>query len=160
MGISNENIAKGLSEFGAIKGRLNWLQANNGAMLIDDTYNANPDSMKAAIDVLANQNTPQIFVMGDMAELGKDAPQMHADIGLYAKQKGITNFLSLGDLSINATQNFGSNAQHFTTLEPLITAIKLLMKKDVTVLVKGSRFMQMERVVSQLKEQNNVGEKQ
>ncbi len=168
LGVSNEDIAKGLAVFGAVKGRLNWLQASNGAVVIDDTYNANPDSMKAAIDVLANQKTLQIFVMGDMAELGADAQQMHAAIGAYAKQKGIIHFLTFGDLSAKAAQEFGTNAQHFTTLETLIAAIKALMKKEATVLVKGSRFMQMERVVkeivaketvlNQLVEKNNTRE--
>ena len=163
LGISNEDIAKGLAVFGAVKGRLNWLQASNGAVVIDDTYNANPDSMKAAIDVLANQKTVQIFVMGDMAELGADAPQMHAAIGAYAKQKGITHFLTFGDLSAKAAQEFGTNSQHFTTLEALIAVIKALMKKETTVLVKGSRFMQMERVVKELLAKeivlNQLGEK-
>ena len=155
LGVSNEDIAKGLAVFGAVKGRLNWLQASNGAVVIDDTYNANPDSMKAAIEVLANQKSPQIFVMGDMAELGADAAQMHADIGAYAKQKGITHFLAYGELSAKAAQQFGANAHHFTTLETLIASLKLLMQRDVTVLVKGSRFMQMERVINQLIQKNN-----
>ena len=150
LGISNEDIAKGLAVFGAVKGRLNWLVSANGAVVIDDTYNANPDSMKAAIDVLANQKAPQIFVMGDMGELGAGAPQMHADIGAYAKQKGITHFLTFGDLSAKAAQEFGSTSQHFTTLETLIAAIKVLMKEETTILVKGSRFMQMERVVKEI----------
>lgn len=153
--VSNEDIAKGLAAFGAVKGRLNWLVSANGAVVIDDTYNANPDSMRAAIDVLANQKTLQIFVMGDMAELGADAPQMHADIGAYAKQKGISHFLTFGDLTKKSAQEFGAQglgtgAQHFSTLETLVAGIKLLMKKETTVLVKGSRFMQMERVVKEI----------
>jgi UDP-N-acetylmuramoyl-tripeptide--D-alanyl-D-alanine ligase len=156
--VSNADIAKGLAVFGAVKGRLNWLQANNGAVVIDDTYNANPDSMKAAIDVLANQETPQIFVMGDMAELGSDAPLMHADVGAYAKQKGISYLLTYGELSARATKSFGVSAQHFTSLEALVASIKSLMNKDTTVLVKGSRFMQMERVVEQILEKNNRAE--
>jgi UDP-N-acetylmuramoyl-tripeptide--D-alanyl-D-alanine ligase len=161
LGVSNADIAKGLAVFGAVKGRLNWLQANNGAVVIDDTYNANPDSMKAAIDVLANQKTPQIFVMGDMGELGVDAPQMHADIGLYAKQKSISHLLTFGDLSAKAADAFGANARHFTKMETLVESLKTLMKSNATVLVKGSRFMQMERVVEQLVEKNNgLGEKQ
>lgn len=154
LGVSNADIARGLAAFGAVKGRLNWLQGYNGAVVIDDTYNANPDSMKAAIDVLANQNAQQIFVMGDMAELGADAVQMHADIGLYAKQKGISRLFTFGELSQLATKEFGENAQHFSTLETLITSLKPFMKKNVTVLVKGSRFMQMERVVIQILEKN------
>jgi UDP-N-acetylmuramyl pentapeptide synthase len=152
--ISNEDIAKGLADFGAVNGRLNWLQGMNGAVVIDDTYNANPDSMKAAIDVLASQKSMQIFVMGDMAELGADAAQMHADIGSYAKQKGIGKLFAFGELSLQATTTFGVNAQHFTSLEALIANLKPLMQKSVTILVKGSRFMQMERVVNQILEKN------
>lgn len=163
LGVANADIAAGLASFGAVKGRLNWLQGSNGAALIDDTYNANPDSMKAAIDVLANQKTTQqtsiIFVMGDMAELGTDAAQMHTDIGLYAKQKGINQLLTFGELSQLATMAFGVGAQHFASIEALVASLKLQMQKDVTVLVKGSRFMQMERVINQLLEKNNTLEK-
>lgn len=158
LGIENTDIAKGLTGFGAVKGRLNWLAGFNGAVLIDDTYNANPDSMKAAIDVLANQNsnpqTSTIFVMGDMGELGENAPQMHTDIGAYAKQKKINQLFTFGELSQLAAKEYGASAQHFSSIEVLVEAIKNKMKQSVTVLVKGSRFMQMERVVHQLLEKN------
>lgn len=160
LGVSNEDIAKGLAVFGAVEGRLNWLPTASGAVIIDDTYNANPDSMKAAIDVLASQATTKIFVMGDMAELGADAPKMHAEIGAYAKQKDITNLLAIGQLSSHAVKAFGENAQHYTQLDTLVKSLKLLLDKNTTVLVKGSRFMQMEQVVNQVLEQNNSqGEK-
>jgi len=155
LGISNADIAHALTHFTAVKGRLNWLKGLNGAILIDDTYNANPDSMKAAIDVLTSQKTTHLFVMGDMAELGADAPKMHADIGFYAKQKGISQLFTFGELSQLAAKAFGSKAQHFSTVEDLISSLKPLMHKGVMVLVKGSRFMQMERVVSQLVEKSN-----
>jgi UDP-N-acetylmuramoyl-tripeptide--D-alanyl-D-alanine ligase len=149
LGISNADIASGLSSMQAVYGRLQTKTGLNSAILIDDTYNANPDSMKAAIDVLAaHQNS--IFVMGDMAELGENAPQMHADIGLYAKQKGIEQFFAFGDLSVKASQAFGKDAKHFDSIESLVSALKTKMKQGVTVLVKGSRFMQMERVVKEL----------
>lgn len=148
-GISNANIASGLSSMQAVYGRLQRKTGFNGAVLIDDTYNANPDSMKAAIDVLAAHKN-SIFVMGDMAELGEDAPQMHADIGLYAEQKGIEQFFAFGDLSVKASQAFGARAKHFDSIESLVYALKIQMKQGVTVLVKGSRFMQMERVVKEL----------
>ncbi len=150
LGISNVDIAQGLESFAAVKGRLQSKAGFNDASLIDDTYNANPDSMKAAIDVLASQLGKQIFVMGDMAELGVDAAQMHADIGLYAKQKGIAQLLTFGELSQQASQVFGANAQHFTSLDALIQCLKNGMQANTTVLVKGSRFMQMERVVNAL----------
>jgi len=158
LGVSNADIASGLTKFNPVKGRLNWLEGVNGAVVIDDTYNANPDSMKAAIDVLASQKTTQqstqIFVMGDMAELGDDAPQMHAEIGAYARQKGIAQLFSFGEFSKLASASFngglGKNAQHFDSLEALLDALRRGMRKDVTVLVKGSRFMKMERVVNQI----------
>ena len=159
LGVSNADIARGLSNMQAVYGRLQRKAGFNGAVLIDDSYNANPDSMKAAIDVLAaqsaSQQTSTIFVMGDMAELGENAPQMHADIGLYAKQKGIGQFFTFGDLSVKASQAFGvqgldKGAQHFSSLESLVDTLKAQMKQGVTVLVKGSRFMQMERVIKEI----------
>jgi UDP-N-acetylmuramoyl-tripeptide--D-alanyl-D-alanine ligase len=155
LGISNANIASGLSSMQAVYGRLQRKAGFNGAVLIDDTYNANPDSMKAAIDVLATHKN-SIFVMGDMAELGEDAPQMHADVGLYAKQKSIEQFFAFGDLSEKASQAFGEKAQHFSSLENLAESLKKQMKQGVTVLVKGSRFMQMERVVSLIEEKLTI----
>ena len=153
LGVSNADIASGLSNMQAVYGRLQCKAGFNGAALIDDTYNANPDSMKAAIDVLATQQN-SIFVMGDMAELGDNAPQMHADIGLYAKQKGVGQLYTFGDLSAKASDLFGQNAAHFNSLESLVYALKNQMKLGVTVLVKGSRSMQMERVVALIVEES------
>ncbi len=155
LGITNADIARGLTNMQAVYGRLQRKAGFNGAVLIDDTYNANPDSMKAAIDVLAATKSDTIFVMGDMAELGENATQMHADIGLYAKQKGIQQFFTFGDLSVKASQAFGvqgldKDAQHFSSLESLVDTLKAQMKQGVTVLVKGSRFMQMERAIKEI----------
>ena len=157
LGISNKDIASGLSDMQAVKGRLQRKGGLNGAALIDDTYNANPDSMRAAIDVLA-AHQDSIFVMGDMAELGADAAQMHADIGFYAKQKGIGKMYAFGELSQLAANEYGTKAQHFLSIDALIEAIKIEMKQGVTVLVKGSRFMKMERVVNEIVEKNNIRE--
>ena len=155
LGITNADIARGLTNMQAVYGRLQRKAGFNGAVLIDDTYNANPDSMKAAIDVLAATKSDTIFVMGDMAELGENTTQMHADIGLYAKQKGIQQFFTFGDLSVKASQAFGvqgldKDAQHFSSLESLVDTLKAQMKQGVTVLVKGSRFMQMERAIKEI----------
>jgi UDP-N-acetylmuramoyl-tripeptide--D-alanyl-D-alanine ligase len=150
LGVSNEDIARGLQTFGAVKGRLNWLQGLNEAVVIDDTYNANPDSMRAAIEVLASQSGSRIFVMGDMAELGEVAASMHAEIGRYALEKGIDRMATFGELSRYASQAFGKQAQHFDTLEALLQSLKLTMHAGITVLVKGSRFMKMERVVNEI----------
>ena len=154
-----ENIATGLSNFAGVKGRLQTKQGFAGAKVIDDTYNANPMSMKAAIDVLKVSAGQRIFVMGDMAELGADAASMHAEIGAYAKTAGIEKFYALGELTKNAVTSFGANAMHFETIEALAESLKNMMNAETTVLVKGSRSMRMERVVDaiQLAQTNNNG---
>ena len=108
--------------------------------------------MKAAIDVLTAQKGNTVFVMGDMAELGADSAKMHAEIGAYAKQKGVAQLLGYGEHTKQAVKAFGSHGEHFDALEANIHAARRAMKRDVTVLVKGSRFMQMERVVAALEE--------
>ncbi len=155
MGVSNEAIASGLARFSAVKGRLQNKMAIHGARLIDDTYNANPDSMKAAIDVLVNQTGEKILVLGDMGELGADAARLHGEIGQYAKAKGLKQLYCLGELSLEMVQGFGVGARHFDDAAVLAEAIKPQLSAQVTVLVKGSRFMKMERVVDLLDEKNN-----
>lgn len=151
-GASLTEVAQGLQAFSGVKGRLQQKVAFNGAKVIDDTYNANPDSMKAAIDVLKNGGTQAVFVMGDMGELGGDAEAMHAQVGQYAKTQGIGRLYALGKFTQAAVQAFGPQAQHFGSFEALVTALKNEITTDEVVLVKGSRFMQMERVVNALVE--------
>lgn len=146
-------IAQGLTNFAGVKGRLQPKQGFADAGLIDDSYNANPMSMKAAVDVLVANQGKHIFVMGDMAELGPDAAQMHVEIGAYAKQSGVDSFYALGKLSAQAAKAFGANGLHFESLENLVEALKKEMHADVTVLVKGSRSMRMERVVDLVQKQ-------
>ncbi|MDP3679079.1 MAG: UDP-N-acetylmuramoyl-tripeptide--D-alanyl-D-alanine ligase, partial [Methylotenera sp.] len=119
LGISNLDIAKGLEDFGGVYGRLELKTAFNDAVLIDDTYNANPDSMRAAIDVLAKYAGEKILVLGDMAELGFDAKNMHAEIGAYAKAAGLTTLYCLGELSTEMVKSFGVGAQHFSSPEAI-----------------------------------------
>lgn len=140
-------ITQGLSLFLGTPSRLNSLQIAGG-LWIDDTYNANPDSMKAAIDVLASSGcAPRILVMGDMAELGEKANQLHEDIGYYAKAKGINHLLTLGTLSRSAAKAFGKEALCFETIKALCQGLEALIDHPSTVLVKGSRAMKMERVM-------------
>jgi UDP-N-acetylmuramoyl-tripeptide--D-alanyl-D-alanine ligase len=141
-------VAAGLASFGGIKGRLQRKRGRNGATLIDDTYNANPDSMRAAISVLARAAGKKLLVIGDMGELGPDAVAMHAQAGEFARAAGIGTLFTLGELSAHATQAFGAGARHFERIEDLLAEIKNQLAPDVTMLVKGSRFMQMERVVT------------
>ncbi|MGP1717149.1 MAG: UDP-N-acetylmuramoyl-tripeptide--D-alanyl-D-alanine ligase [Methylophilus sp.] len=151
-GASLDEVAQGLQGFGGVKGRLQQKTAANGAKVIDDTYNANPDSMKAALDVLRNYSQRTVFVMGDMGELGDDAEAMHAEVGRYAKDHGVDAMYALGNHSKAAVNAFGSQAQHFDAIENLIAALQANTSAEDIVLVKGSRFMQMERVVNALVE--------
>ncbi|MDH2918166.1 MAG: UDP-N-acetylmuramoyl-tripeptide--D-alanyl-D-alanine ligase [Sideroxydans sp.] len=143
-------ITRALQNFGGVAGRLQRKQGLAGATLIDDTYNANPASMRAALDVLAAASGQRIFVLGDMGELGDDAAQFHREIGRTAHELGIAKLFALGELSQGAVAEFGAGAEHFATLENLCAAVANVLDKSTTVLVKGSRFMQMERVVKNL----------
>ena len=140
-------IVKGLESFGGVAGRLQRKQALHGAIVIDDTYNANPASMHAALEVLAQAEGKRIFVLGDMGELGDDAVQFHHEIGVAARELGIERMFALGAMSAGAVSEFGAGAQHFADIESLQTELEKQMDAQTTVLVKGSRFMKMERVV-------------
>ncbi|MBI5918755.1 MAG: UDP-N-acetylmuramoyl-tripeptide--D-alanyl-D-alanine ligase [Nitrosomonadales bacterium] len=148
VGVSLEAIKAGLESFGGVAGRLQRKAGRCGATLIDDTYNANPASMRAAILVLAQRPGLRIFVMGDMGELGDDAASFHAEIGAAAQRAGIQRLMALGELSRHAVAAFGAGAQHFASIDELKSALDAVLAPDVTVLVKGSRFMKMERVVA------------
>lgn len=159
LGIPNQLIAEGLAAFNAVQGRLYFYTGHQQATVIDDTYNANPDSMKAAIDVLVTQGNAAakklIFVMGDMAELGHQSSAMHVEVGQYAKAKNLTHLFSFGDMSQQASTVFGRGGQHFTSLDALVAAIKAEMQVDTCVLVKGSRSMKMERIVNAIVDNKN-----
>jgi len=140
-------IARGLERYSGIKGRLQKKAGLNGATLIDDTYNANPESARAAIAVLAQAPGEKLLVLGDMGELGSGAAEMHAEIGRYARQQGITRMLALGEHSAHAVRAFGAGARHFVRIEDLLAEAGNALSPGVTALIKGSRYMQMERVV-------------
>jgi UDP-N-acetylmuramoyl-tripeptide--D-alanyl-D-alanine ligase len=144
------SISAGLRAFAGVKGRMQRKSGINGAILIDDTYNANPDSAMAALDVLAQFQGTKIFVLGDMGEVGPDGNAMHAAIGQYAQQSGVDRLFSLGELSHQAAAKFGNGSALYVRAEDLIANLRPLLKTGVTVLIKGSRFMHMERVVNAL----------
>ncbi len=150
--VSHRSIVTGLSGFAGVKGRLQKKPALHGSTFIDDTYNANPDSVKAALAVLAQQAGKKVLVLGDMGELGTDAAAMHAQIGLAARDAGIDRLLALGDLSRETVGAFGAGAMHFERIQELLAELENELTPDTTVLVKGSRFMQMERVVQSFME--------
>ncbi|ACC71849.1 UDP-N-acetylmuramoyl-tripeptide--D-alanyl-D-alanine ligase [Paraburkholderia phymatum] len=151
-GVSLDAIKRGLEAFGAVKGRLQVKRAVLGAMagatVIDDTYNANPDSMLAAIDVLAARPSPRVLVMGDMGEVGDNGPEFHREVGAYAKAQGIDALYALGEASRDACAAYGDEAHHCDDVEALVAHLKqAAYGAAATYLVKGSRFMKMERVV-------------
>lgn len=154
LGISLEKIALGLENFAPVAGRLQPKTAACGARIIDDTYNANPDSVKAAIDVLAGSNAVpkggSLLVLGDMGEVGQDGAAFHTEIGTYAKTCGVAHLYTLGQLAQASSVSFGGDARHFDDIESLLTCLKAQLTAEQTVLVKGSRFMKMERVVASL----------
>ncbi len=149
-----EAIAAGLGAFGGVKGRLQRKPCLHGATLIDDTYNANPASVRAAIAVLAGAPGKKLLVLGDMGELGAGAEDFHGQIGEDARLAGVDRLFALGDLSRHAVQGFGQGGRHFERIQELLAEVENLLAPDVTVLVKGSRFMQMERVVKSFEVQS------
>jgi UDP-N-acetylmuramoyl-tripeptide--D-alanyl-D-alanine ligase len=157
-GVSVDAIQVGLERFVPVKGRsralaIDW--AGHAITVVDDTYNANPDSVRAAIDVLAELPSPGLLVLGDMGEVGENGPQFHAEAGRYASTRGIQNFYALGALAAAAAAEF-SGARHFESMEALQAAVLLALPEANSVLVKGSRFMRMERVVEAI---TNAGAK-
>lgn len=149
-GIAPSAVRDGLSAFSGIKGRLQRRSGLNGSLLLDDTYNANPDSVRAGIDVLAATVGKKILVLGDMGEIGEMTAQFHDEIGGYAKSQGIDRLFAFGESAALAALNFGAGGQHFKKIETLIEALIGELTPDTTVLVKGSRFMRMERVANAL----------
>lgn len=154
-GVALPAIKAGLEAFEPVKGRLQVRQASvgslAGAMVVDDTYNANPDSMRAAIDVLAAQPSPRVLVIGDMGEVGEEGPAFHREIGAYARERGIDALFALGDASRDACTAYGEAARHFGDVDALVAALLAAGHgAQATVLVKGSRYMKMERVVDAL----------
>ncbi len=143
------SIAQGLTAFVPVKGRSRSLQIRlpgHALALIDDTYNSNPDSMKAAIDVLAELPGRRLLVMGDMGEVGDQGPRFHHEAGAQARASGIEMLFTIGDQSAEAHTAFGSG-RHFETMDELNAAVLAELPQSASVLVKGSRFMKMERVV-------------
>jgi UDP-N-acetylmuramoyl-tripeptide--D-alanyl-D-alanine ligase len=150
VGIAPEVIARGLARFLPVAGRMQYKTAANGAVLIDDTYNANPDSVLAAIDVLADMASPRYLILGDMGEVGVEGARFHEEVGTYARNKGIEHFYALGELSRHAARAYGPPARHYDRMQALTDTLHEEIPPVATVLVKGSRFMKMEQVIARL----------
>lgn len=149
-GVPLAAVVAGLEGFAGVKGRLQRRVGKSGAEILDDTYNANPDSVRAGIDVLATTIGRKILVLGDMGEIGEASGQYHDEIGGYAKSQGVDLLYALGEATKAAVRNFGEGARHFCNVEKLIAALDKEADPETTVLVKGSRFMKMERVADAL----------
>lgn len=149
-GAALSHVQAGLEAAHAVSGRLAHRMLANGAMLIDDSYNANPGSVRAAIDTLADLGGERWLVLGDMAELGNDSAALHHGIGSYARERGIERLCAVGPRSIDTCKGYGSGAEHFANQAEMIAALRADLRSGITVLIKGSRSSAMDRVASGL----------
>jgi UDP-N-acetylmuramoyl-tripeptide--D-alanyl-D-alanine ligase len=149
-GATLDDIAAGLDAMRAVSGRLNLLPAIHGAFLLDDSYNANPSSLRAGIDALQSLEGEHWLVLGDMMELGAGDEQLHAEMGTYAREAGVNRVFAVGQRARFAVDAFGSNAEWFGSVEELIPVVQNALKPNVTVLIKGSRANRLERVSAAL----------
>jgi len=155
-GVSLEVIAQGLANAVPVSGRLNFLNLPNGITVIDDTYNANPASTRAAINVLGDFDGTRFMVLGDLLELGADEIEQHKAIGRYAQENKVDRLLAFGELAKHTASAFGSGADWFSGKDALVKALSGELSANSTVLVKGSRSMKMEQIVSALTSQFEV----
>jgi UDP-N-acetylmuramoyl-tripeptide--D-alanyl-D-alanine ligase len=145
-------IVRGIEGFRPVSGRsrlLSWPRGSEHVVLVDDSYNANPDSVRAAIDLLAGLPGPHWLVLGDMGEVGTKGPEFHTEVGAYARERGIEHLWLAGALCAHAARAYGSAARHFTGAPEMINALHEA-PRCASALIKGSRFMAMERVVRAL----------
>ena len=147
-----DQIGRAVAGLKPVPGRLQWRPGKGGSRILDDTYNANPASVEAALRVLAEQPGRRYLILGDMAELGADAELHHQQIGVHARESGIDGVFTVGRLSAATSRAFGPDATHFESQDALLTAVPTLLGADAVVLVKGSRAARMERVVEALTE--------
>jgi len=148
--ISIPQIQRAVATLEAIPGRLQWRNGKGGCRILDDTYNANPASLEAALRVLAAQSGQRILILGDMGELGPDTVVYHRQAGILAQKLGIDAVYGLGQLAAEAAEAFAAGTEHFMELPPLIDALQPHLNPETVVLVKGSRAAHMERVVQAL----------
>lgn len=152
LGIAADQIKIALEGVSPIGGRLQALRGINGATLFDDSYNANPLSVKAAAEFLSQLSGEGWLVLGDMKELGDDAAELHREVGEAAQKAGVDRLLALGDLSRFAVEGFGEHASWYGSIDALVEELSDALGDSVNVLVKGSRSMHMERVVDALRD--------
>ena len=149
-GASIDAIGAGLADFRPVAGRLQLKPGARGSWIIDDSYNANPSSVRAGIDVLGALPGTKWLVLGDMAELGPGGPERHAEVGAYARSGGVERLFGFGPLSVRAVDAFGPGGEWFEDVDALVRRLRAQIGPAVTVLVKGSRVNRLERVVAAL----------
>lgn len=149
-GASLDDVRKGLRCMSAVDGRMALLRGAANCRVIDDTYNANPGSMRAALDFLTGLEGLPWAILGDMGELGEQSHELHAEVGDYARSVGVEKLFVVGRLGRVLADHFGTGAESFSDIASLIDAVRPRLSDDVNVLVKGSRSMGMERVVAGL----------
>jgi UDP-N-acetylmuramoyl-tripeptide--D-alanyl-D-alanine ligase len=168
-GVSLEKIKQGLESFAPVNGRMQAKAIDSNRTLIDDSYNANPDSVRAAIDALKQSGNLSWLILGDMGEVGNQGPEFHREVGAYAAEQGVAKLFVLGEQCQFALQGFNkaisnhsatSSAIHFSDMDSLIAQLRDALhaqssssNQHLNILVKGSRFMRMERVVQALLEE-------
>jgi UDP-N-acetylmuramoyl-tripeptide--D-alanyl-D-alanine ligase len=151
-GIDVADIKSALESVQPVDGRLRRLPGINGSTIYDDSYNANPLSVVAAAEFLASLPGDKLLVLGDMGELGEDAPRLHAETGAQVREAGVSRLLATGNLSRRTVEGFGDGASWYADVDELTARLKPELHENANILVKGSRFMQMERVVEALRD--------
>ena len=149
-GAQLDDCVRGLESMRAVRGRLELKTAGNGAAIIDDSYNANPSSVRAAIDVLSEIGGSTWLVLGDMAELGEFGVESHAEIGRYARSRGVARLFATGALARHSAEAYGAGAEWFADVDALTHKLAASLSPTDTVLIKGSRINRLERVVEAL----------
>lgn len=150
LGVPLAGIADGLARIQPVPGRVQWHSGPLGSHVLDDSYNANPTSVKVALDLLVRRPSPRWAVLGDMAELGADAARLHRRCGAYARSVGVDRLFGLGPLSTHTVTGFGAGGSSFWELSDLLRALRGQLQAGTSILVKGSRSAHMERVVEAL----------
>ena len=151
LGVGCEQIKKGLEGLVPVHGRMQPVAGRHGSLLIDDTYNANPSSFTAAIDVVSQLPGELWVILGAFAELGERSEALHEAVGLYAKNHGIRHLFATGTAAVKAVESFGDGGIYFENQDALIETSESMLHGKVVALVKGSRSQQMERVVEKLR---------
>ena len=159
IGVDIEDIKTGIENTQAVKGRLVRTTGLAGAIILDDTYNANPASLAAALDVQSQEPGEHWLVLGEMGELGDESEFMHSKAGEIAKQFGVKRLFACGEMTKHSVKAFGAGAQHFSSHAEIISVLQEELTSNICVLVKGSRLMQLEKIVAGIKTNKNTGNK-